>query len=89
MQGVLGAGLQGKGRSLTLPPAWIWEALAEHAPEAAAVACQAVDLSLAAGYFQVSCDDHGSIHMLSASCSNTAVTGGHQAQAGITCRLPA
>lgn len=47
--------LQGRGRALMLPPAWLWEALAQHAPEAAALACQAVDLSSAANYFQARC----------------------------------
>ena len=45
--------LQGKGRALMLPPGWIWESLGQHAPEAGALACQAVDLSSAANYFQV------------------------------------
>ena len=45
--------LQGKGRAVLVPPQWIWEGFAQFAPDAAEVACNALDILSAARYFEV------------------------------------
>lgn len=44
---------QGKGRAVLVPPQWIWEGFAQFAPDAAEVACTALDMLSAARYFEV------------------------------------
>ena len=45
--------LQGRGRSMSVPPQWVWEGFAQFAPEAAELACQGLDLAAAERYFDV------------------------------------
>jgi len=45
--------LQGRGSGTAAPPYHVWEALAQLAPEAAELACQAADAASAAQYFAV------------------------------------
>lgn len=45
---------QGRGRAVTAPPFYVWEGLAQFAPEATELACQAADFASAAQYFAVS-----------------------------------
>ena len=44
---------KGKGRAVLVPPQWIWEGFAQFAPDAAEVACNALDMLSAARYFDV------------------------------------
>lgn len=56
--------MKGRGRAITSAPAYIWDALANYAPQAAELAASAVNATSAAKYFDVSSWSEAGIPLL-------------------------